>query len=69
MRYFGVPIFGVLTLLVTTGVMVFFLKAAAGGKNGGVMAVLVSPILWLALAGPCALFCLIFVVRSLRKRR
>jgi hypothetical protein len=37
------------------------------GKGGGFLAVLMSPLLWLVLAGPFALFLLIALVRSLRK--
>jgi len=67
MRYFGAWVFGAMTLLATAGVVVFFMKTASEGKGGGVMALLVSPILWLVLAGPCALLFLVFFLRSFRR--
>ena len=56
-----------MTLLVTAGVVVLCMKLASAGKGGGIIVVLMSPILWLVLAGPCALFLLIFFVRSFRR--
>jgi hypothetical protein len=37
------------------------------GKAGGILAVLMSPLLWLVLAGPFALALLIALLRSLRR--
>jgi hypothetical protein len=68
MRYFGTIVFGLLTLVATAGVLLLAHRIALVGKAGGVMAVLVSPILWLVLAGPCALLLLVFLLRSLRKQ-
>jgi hypothetical protein len=69
MKYFGLILFGTLTLAVTAGVFWLNHKMIVdGGKGGGVGAVLLSPIIWLVLAGPCSFFFLIFLFRCLRKR-
>ena len=67
MRYFGLLVFGFLTLAVTAGIFVLANRMALAGKGGGIMAALASPLLWLVLGGPCALLCLIFLIRSRRK--
>jgi len=56
-----------MTLAVTAGIIVLAQKMALAGKGGGIMAILMSPILWLVLAGPCALLFLVFLFRSIRK--
>jgi hypothetical protein len=67
MRYFGLMVFGTLTLAATAGVVVLANRMLHAGKAGGMMAIMASPILWLVLAGPCAFLALIFFFRSLRK--
>lgn len=67
MKYFGSMIFGILALAVTAGVLVLTHRMALAGKGGGIMAVLMSPILWLVFAGPCGLLFLVFLFRSFKK--
>ena len=67
MRYFGLIVFGAFTLAATAGVLVLASGMLRAGKAGGMMTILVSPILWLVLAGPFAFLALIFLFRSLKK--
>jgi hypothetical protein len=39
-----------------------------GGRAGGIGAILMSPILWLVLAGPCAFLFLVFLFRAMRRK-
>ena len=67
MRYFGLIVFGAFTLAATAGVLVLASGMLRAGKAGGMMTILVSPILWLVLVGPFAFLALIFLFRSLKK--
>lgn len=69
-KHLGLILFGVLILAVTVGVFWLGHKVAVdGGRAGGIGAVVMSPILWLVLAGPCAFLFLVFLFRAMLKRK